>query len=449
VGLFVDPGNGNLSVVFDLPPVAPAGSRAPGQDASGSGQGWRSVLKLLAGLARSGGEVQLAKWLGQLPAYVTARDVQFAGAGWQRWVQSGASVPPVPDQHWNTDQRGRFIMGASALTQAHSNGEITEKQWRQGMAALLQQVQRPASAGPASAPVADLSRLDGLLSGFPALQRALRRNPRTQQALREHPRAAALVLQTLQDMQTLRARRQPLTPPGNARPYSALLLKQHGLSQRLAREVEVRDDLGRQPGFRDEWRNDPVLTGRYLDGLYFQAKDAQPGFAQLVTGLAQLTGGQAQLREQPKDRGRLLDKLSKYGGDASRLTDLVAGRIVFKDVNALYQALDRLNKSDQVTLIGFEDRIISPQFSGYRDVTTRLRLSNGHVAELRLELRALTEYAAQVEHPLYEVIRDVRAQAAEEGRPLSDAERYLVDTLLQHAQYGYHRAFLDSVKWAR
>ncbi len=305
------------------------------------------------------------------------------------------------------------------------------------------------SAKGVQAPLADLSRLDGLLSGFPTLQRAFRRNPRTLQSLLEHPSAAALVLQTLQDMQSLRARQQPLTPPGNARPYSALSLRNYHLSQLLTRKVEARDDLGRQPGFRDEWRNDPVRTGQYLDHLYLQAKDAQPGFAQLVNDLALLTGGEPQLRGEPKDRGRLLDKLSKYGGDASRLTDLLAARIVFKDVNTLYQALDRLNESAQVTLIGFEDRIISPQFSGYRDVTTLLRLPNGHVAEFRLELRALTEYAAQVEHPLYEVIRDVRAQAAEEGRPLSNAESYLVGWLLRHAQNGYRSALLRSVEWAR
>jgi len=448
VEVFARRGSGQVSVVFNLPPVAP-GAPVPGL--AGGGHWWRALLNLLAGLTRSGGEVRLAKWLGHLPSYVTARDVQFAGAAWQRWVGSGAGGQAMPDEHWSVAQRGHFIMGASALSQAWSSGKISELQWRQGMAALLQQVQRMAAApGPAPGGAsADLARLDRLLKGFPELQLALGRNPRTWMALQAHPRAAALVLQTVQDMHTLRARGQPLDPPGNARPHSTLVLRAIHLSQRVAREVEGRGDLGGQPGFLPQWSNDGPRTEQYLDELYRQAQEAQPGFVQLVTELARSTGAQAQLREEPKDRARLRDKLSKYKGDASRLTDLVAGRLVFETVDALYQALERLHASAQVSLIRFEDRIITPQYSGYRDVTTLLRLPNGHVAELRLELRALTEYAAQVEHPLYEVVRDIEAQAKALGRPLNAAEKYLVQTLRQHAQYGYHRAFLDSVKWAR
>ena len=72
----------------------------------------------------------------------------------------------------------------------------------------------------------------------------------------------------------------------------------------------------------------------------------------------------------------------------------------------------------------FNDRISTPEASGYADIQMNLRMSNGHVAEFRLKLRAVQEFAA-TEHALYEVRRSFEPVAAEANRPLTPEETAL------------------------
>ena len=75
----------------------------------------------------------------------------------------------------------------------------------------------------------------------------------------------------------------------------------------------------------------------------------------------------------------------------------------------------------------------------------KLKMSNGHIAELRLHLQSI-EDAAVVEHPVYEVRRALVAIAKASGRGLSRAEIALHQALLIESQALYDEALEKGLK---
>ncbi|MEV0805201.1 toxin glutamine deamidase domain-containing protein [Micromonospora sp. NPDC050200] len=207
--------------------------------------------------------------------------------------------------------------------------------------------------------------------------------------------------------------------------------------RRISNSFTGTDDLAVQPGFDLSRRSDPSYRKQYLDWLYQEAVVAQVEVTALAERLAGRAGGSAtaEPRPGPKDRQRAEDKVSKYRFDVSLLTDLAAAKVVFTRLDDLYQALGELRSDPGVRIVEFEDRFISPQVSGYRDVQMMLRTANGHVAEFRLHLAALDEVATW-EHALYEVRRDLKAVADQDRRSMSSMEHALRKGILrQERQY--------------
>ncbi|MCX4474229.1 toxin glutamine deamidase domain-containing protein [Micromonospora sp. NBC_01655] len=187
-----------------------------------------------------------------------------------------------------------------------------------------------------------------------------------------------------------------------------------------------------QPGFDQGRRADAAYRSSYLDGLYEAAAVAQKELVALATGLAYDGGrevGHAGWRAEPKRRQRAEDKIKKYEGDASQLLDLAGAKVEFDSLDHVYAALERLRDHPAVRIVRYDDRFQVPQKSGYRDVQLILRMSNGHLAELRLHLAALDKVAVW-EHSLYEVKRDLESLARRDGRELTIRERAMVDGIL-------------------
>ena len=178
-----------------------------------------------------------------------------------------------------------------------------------------------------------------------------------------------------------------------------------------------------QPGFDRDRLSDTRYRKRYLDELFELAVVAQSDVDALGLRLAAASGGAAEYhpRSKPKNRGRAEDKIEGYGGDASQLTDLAGGYVSYRKLDDLYGALAALKNDAQLDLVEFDDRFRSPQTGGYRDVQMFVRASNGHIAELRLQLAVLDEVATW-EHSLFEVRRDLNAVAKEEGRSVTAME---------------------------
>ncbi|MEU6204971.1 toxin glutamine deamidase domain-containing protein [Micromonospora musae] len=209
-------------------------------------------------------------------------------------------------------------------------------------------------------------------------------------------------------------------------------------NREVSQRVRARRQASIQSGFDVGRCHDGQFLSDYLRQLYAEAAAAQPELNDLVVRLAG-DRGLPGWRRGPKERGRLLDKLVEYDNDASRLTDLAAAKVEFHGLDDLYDALDELTRDPDVVLLDIKDRFVRPQLSGYRDVLLRLRTSNGHVAELRLQLVAL-EGVAEWEHALYEVRRDLEALAEVADRPLTPTERAVRDGLLRRGQNAYWRA---------
>ncbi|WP_236648166.1 toxin glutamine deamidase domain-containing protein [Micromonospora sicca] len=190
-----------------------------------------------------------------------------------------------------------------------------------------------------------------------------------------------------------------------------------------------------QPGFDYKRRGDSSYRHLYLDQLYVEASLAQPEVTELARRLASRSarGAVAEPRPGQKDRRRAEDKVNKYRGDVSLLTDLAAASVAFERLSDLYGALETIRREPGIEIVYFEDRFLTPQESGYRDVMMMLRTTSGHIAEFRLHLQALEEVAAW-EHALYEVGRDLKALADQEGRSMTPTECAVRNGLLQQVR---------------
>ncbi|GAB3170935.1 RelA/SpoT family protein [Micromonospora palomenae] len=191
----------------------------------------------------------------------------------------------------------------------------------------------------------------------------------------------------------------------------------------------------KQANFDTSRRDDDDYRLAYVDHLWAEAVPAQVELNELARALTGENGIPG-WRTKPKGHERILDKLIEYDNDASDLKDLAAAKIEFQTLDEIYSALARLTHMPQVTILNIKDRFRRPQGSGYRDVLLNLRMSNGHVAELRLHLAAV-DRVAKWEHVLYEVRRDLDAIALAENRPLTPVEKAIRIGLLNRVQEAF------------
>ncbi|MDG4759930.1 toxin glutamine deamidase domain-containing protein [Micromonospora sp. WMMD710] len=218
--------------------------------------------------------------------------------------------------------------------------------------------------------------------------------------------------------------------------------------RRISRSIPMPDDPPFQPGFDKRRQADGAYRRQYLDDLYAAAAVAQAELNQLAVSLAHVDGqqvGEPGWRSQPKQRRRAEDKVNKHQGDASKLLDLAAAKVEFRSLDDIYAALGRIRDDPDVVVVSCQDRFISPEDSGYRDLQLVLRTRNGHLAEFRLHLAALDAIAVW-EHALYEVRRDVDALARAEGRALTRREGAIADGILRREQQLFWNALQSTYR---
>ncbi len=213
--------------------------------------------------------------------------------------------------------------------------------------------------------------------------------------------------------------------------------------RRLTRDLASRRQPTGQDGFDRSRKRDSVYVAAYINELRADAAVAQAELKTIATALAG-ERGKPGWRNEPKSDDRVRDKLVEYGNDASRLKDLAAAKAEFSTLNDIYDALGGLVDDPELTILDVKDRFVVPSGSGYRDILLNLRLSNGHVGELRLHLKAL-EDVAEWEHALYEVRRDLDALAELDGRSRTTMETAIRDGLLRRAQSIYWDAVQQTV----
>ncbi|MFG1776060.1 toxin glutamine deamidase domain-containing protein [Micromonospora sp. NPDC049048] len=226
---------------------------------------------------------------------------------------------------------------------------------------------------------------------------------------------------------------------GVASPRPAELTNEQRL---LSERVAARGQSPVQSGFDTTRRHDDAYRWAFVQRLFADSKDAQQELNRMASSLSRDVGRPG-WRAKPKGVDRVKDKLVEYENDASRLKDLAAAKVEFQRLDDLYDALDELNRDPRVVIVGIKDRFLRPMRSGYRDILVNLRMSNGHVAELRLHLAAIDE-VAKWEHPLYEVRRDIEALAEAQDRPLTSTEQAVRYGLSREGQAAYWQAMDDN-----
>ncbi|WP_140946163.1 toxin glutamine deamidase domain-containing protein [Micromonospora sp. XM-20-01] len=270
-----------------------------------------------------------------------------------------------------------------------------------------------------------------MLLATPELANSLTARPLTLHHLASHQQAIDVLGEVINDIAVRGA--EAVIAPEPLKPHSTPVSQ---AQRQLTSSVAARSQSTLQLGFDETRRHDEVYRLAYIDRLYADAAVAQEQLNTLAVKLA-ADEGRPDWRSEPKSRERVLDKLeAEYGYDASQLKDLAAAKVQFHTLDAVYQALGRLEADPEIVILHIKDRFLKPQASGYRDILLNLGMPNGHVAELRLHLVSLDD-VAEWEHALYEIRRDLEAVAEIEGRSLTQGERAIRDGLLRRAQSAY------------
>lgn len=151
-----------------------------------------------------------------------------------------------------------------------------------------------------------------------------------------------------------------------------------------------------------------------------------------------------------KTRARALDKINAdYNGNPSRIVDLVRGRIIVQDVHQIDILRQELMTGDTPFAVkAFKDQFAEPTGSHFRAISSKVRLSNEHVSELRIE-HATMQQAAKRTHDLYQNTQVIERRAEAEGRDLTPDEVAERNRLNQEARaihdQAAQRAQLDSL----
>jgi len=124
-----------------------------------------------------------------------------------------------------------------------------------------------------------------------------------------------------------------------------------------------------------------------------------------------------------KKKERAKEKVdADYGGDWSKLNDVVRASVAVDTYEDLEKTLDKLRKSGLKLARQPKDRFAKPTEAGYRDVLLNVEYPNGHVGELQLHVKSMLK-AKDAGHKLYEGVRTIEGNAKKEGRDtLTDKE---------------------------
>lgn len=105
---------------------------------------------------------------------------------------------------------------------------------------------------------------------------------------------------------------------------------------------------------------------------------------------------------------------TNFGGDWSRLTDVVRASVAVDTYDDLESVVSKLKESGIKLASKPNDRFSNPTEAGYRDMCLFIEYDNGHVSELQLHVNSILE-AKDKGHKLYEIARSIGAKKQREG----------------------------------
>lgn len=170
--------------------------------------------------------------------------------------------------------------------------------------------------------------------------------------------------------------------------------------------------------------------------LYAAARQREPSFRERVEAFAARHGVRGQTR--PSGVKRLERIVEKYSTGLAFPLDLLGGKFVVTNLWDLYETADRVGLA--FTVVGYADRTVVAQGSGYRDLQFVVDLE-GHYAELKVVHEFFDELDAH-EHRLYEIRRELDAKVKNKSLPLSESDGSIGAAVLTPIE----RLVLDKLK---
>ncbi len=210
---------------------------------------------------------------------------------------------------------------------------------------------------------------------------------------------------------------------------------ERAVSRAVARRVaDLPTGAARQRAF-DGTPGDEAALHRYLDDRYAEADRAMATLDVVGNRVAGRIGGTYKPRPELKKRERVLEKIGdKYSGNPAPVVDIAAGTIVVDSVDDAYAALARVARDKDLEIVSFDDRFAAPQRSGYQDLQMNVRMPDGHVAELRIQVDAVQRVSDDVDHALYEIHRTFIKPADGKLSPAERKQQELKAALQRRAQ---------------
>lgn len=196
--------------------------------------------------------------------------------------------------------------------------------------------------------------------------------------------------------------------------------------------------------------NLPEPTRQGLADAYTKAAEVKPKFDSIVEQIADdiATGHNPLIPNTLKGIDRATEKvMADYGGDASRLRDLVRATIVVDDISQVQGAIDAAMKrlgatSKQRNTLNIDAMPTSPD--GYRDALLNFTI-DGHTVELQVNHPAMLK-AKKDAHDMYEARRSMDAKVESENRSYTQKELAERDRLNSEMKKRYDSAWSEATK---
>lgn len=150
-----------------------------------------------------------------------------------------------------------------------------------------------------------------------------------------------------------------------------------------------------------------------------------------------------------KSEKRAAEKVeADYGGDWSRITDVVRGTVAVDHIHEIHALLDALHQSGAKLAKQPKDRFAKPTDSGYRDILMNWQLPNGHICELQVNVKGMLQ-AKNKGHKPYEDERTIAAKYTDKDGKLKPFHQWdsTDQRAYQHAQDEGKRIYNDA--WNR
>lgn len=177
-----------------------------------------------------------------------------------------------------------------------------------------------------------------------------------------------------------------------------------------------------------------------LDDLYLVSEKALNELHGILKGVTERHDSDF-VNAPIKSRERAEKKIKhEFNGNVSMITDIVRDSIVADSIKDVVDIFDDL--SQEVEIVRVKNRFNSPTKSGYRDISTLVRLpKTGMVAEVQIHLREIAKVKSGAEHDVYEIIQGLERNARADNRALSSFELKQIESARAQSRNLYHQAW--------